>query len=105
MTERLVRLKDDVSDDDEVLSRQYSKVSSEVPLFSSTEERSSEHQNSLSTDKEIRLTKVLKRVSNHGAQKDDLEYATSWTRAFYDVYEKTLWLKSYCRINKIAAIK
>lgn len=54
---------------------------------------------------QVSYSRAVERPRRHGAQKDKLEYATSWTRAFYDIYEKVIWLESYCRINELATYK
>ena len=37
--------------------------------------------------------------------KDELQEATSWTRAFADIYRTINWLDSFCRINLLASKK
>lgn len=38
-----------------------------------------------------------------GQEQDEIEYATSWHRAFSNLYQRFRWLQSFANINKIAA--
>jgi hypothetical protein len=37
--------------------------------------------------------------------KDELEYATNWSRAFNDIYTHLKWLNAFAKINNIALQK
>lgn len=37
--------------------------------------------------------------------KDELEFATNWTRVFIEIYQKLKWLNSFATINELAAKK
>lgn len=37
-----------------------------------------------------------------GDEQDWLQHATSWNRAFYEVFRNTQWLNGFVEINKLA---
>ena len=42
---------------------------------------------------------------NYTEAKDELDFATNWSRAFQKVYREIKWLNAYTIINEIAAQK
>ena len=103
----LERIKSDFSVDEQSSeAKQLMKSCIKTPEEKTSEmEISSQYELLSNFEKARSFSKAISRPRRHGAQKDSLEYATSWTRAFYDIYEKTLWLKSYCKINELATTK
>lgn len=43
--------------------------------------------------------------NKHGSEKDDLEYSTSWNRAFHNLYTQVSWLDGFVKINELATNK
>lgn len=43
--------------------------------------------------------------NNYTEIKDELEFATNWSRAFQKIYREIKWLNAYTIINEIAAQK
>jgi hypothetical protein len=41
--------------------------------------------------------------NNYTEIKDELEFATNWSRAFQKIYREIKWLNAYTIINEIAA--
>jgi hypothetical protein len=48
---------------------------------------------------------IIKAKGDKYGFKDELEEATSWTRAFADINKSINWLDSYCRINYLSSKK
>jgi hypothetical protein len=47
---------------------------------------------------------VPQTIINDGS-KDELEYATSWLRAFSDILTHLRWLDGFCKINYLSTKK
>jgi hypothetical protein len=47
---------------------------------------------------------VPQTIINDGS-KDELEYATSWLRAFSDILTRLRWLDGFCKINYLSTKK
>jgi hypothetical protein len=45
---------------------------------------------------------VKKKLAKYGREKDELEFATNWRRAFHNIYVHIKWLNAYGKINYIA---
>lgn len=57
----------------------------------------------IKTDKEFE--KIIKTKEDKYGFKDELQEATSWTRAFAEINRGINWLDSYCRINFLSSRK
>ena len=53
-------------------------------------------------DKQLHNNFLQKRLAKHGSEKDELEIATNWYRAFQQIYIKVKWLNAFASINYVA---